>query len=326
MRSSFHLMASVLAIMVPTGTIAGAIDARATLEVETQAEDYGWFEGRFSRDQSKIAVWQQVVTLAKERAMSRTVQLKTELSRQGVAAAVLPVQCWGDAACLKVFVAEEEASGFTDWSDFQSALSEARPFFLGYRRAADLVERLADDGSQLSPYMLSLRRALDQLFRELFDTSVISTEAPPSKQGRTALALLAASQENRLATSNDRFLAKLVEAKGWPKRSVVGDDASRAALSILQHSPNIVFQYKMLRLIMPIISQREIDREAAAYLYDRVTFNMTAQQKYGTQYTCVNGFHVALTLENPSMVDKYRAAVGLNRLQSYLDNAPGQCP
>lgn len=89
----------------------------------------------------------------------------------------------------------------------------------------------------------------------------------------------------RVDLENQAWLEAHVEQRGWPRSSVVGDEASQAAFLIVQHADHRPeWQAVMLPLMMQAARCGEASRRLAAYLYDRVQNNAGRPQLYGTQY------------------------------------------
>ena len=123
----------------------------------------------------------------------------------------------------------------------------------------------------------------------------------------------------RVDAENLPWLKGVVEAKGWPTRSMVGEDASRAAWLLVQHADrDPAFQRHCLELLIAAAADGEVSRQEVAYLTDRVYLAEGRRQVYGTQVTARDGRWVPRSLRDPDTVDERRAAIGLKPLQDYL--------
>ncbi|MEI8328344.1 MAG: DUF6624 domain-containing protein [Candidatus Taylorbacteria bacterium] len=84
---------------------------------------------------------------------------------------------------------------------------------------------------------------------------------------------------------NASRLKVLISEIGWPTKSKVGKEGSRAAALIALHADDDpAFQYTCF-LLMKSEKPPDVELSDIAYLEDRVIVNMTGYQKYGTQYT-----------------------------------------
>jgi hypothetical protein len=118
---------------------------------------------------------------------------------------------------------------------------------------------------------------------------------------------------------NTRWLAALVEDRGWPGRSEVGEDGALAAWLLAQHADHDpAFQRRCLVLLAGAVDAGEADPAHQAYLTDRTRLREGRPQVYGTQVTAdANGFRPQ-ELAEPARVDERRASVGLPPLADYL--------
>ena len=112
---------------------------------------------------------------------------------------------------------------------------------------------------------------------------------------------------------NARDLLALVQAHGWPGRTLVGEDAMHAAWIVLQHA---IGEPEVQRGCLPILrAAAELGEATAAqvaYLEDRIAFFERRPQRYGTQFDWdERGFMNPWPIEDPEGVDARRAEVGL---------------
>jgi len=115
------------------------------------------------------------------------------------------------------------------------------------------------------------------------------------------------------------WLKGVIEAKGWPTRSTVGEQASHAAWLLVQHADkDPAFQHRCLELLTTAATKGEADPQEVAYLTDRVCLAERRPQVYGTQVTARGGRWVPRSLQDPPNVDERRAAVGLEPMEDYL--------
>jgi hypothetical protein len=112
---------------------------------------------------------------------------------------------------------------------------------------------------------------------------------------------------------NAARLRTIVEAHGWPGRSLAGDDGAEAAWMILQHAvPEPAFQRGCLPLLEQAAAQHEIPMWQPAYLIDRIRFFEGRPQLYGTQFDWDDQGVLSLyETEDIANLDSRRAYVGL---------------
>ena len=122
-----------------------------------------------------------------------------------------------------------------------------------------------------------------------------------------------------LNETNLKNLENIIETKGWPKISDVGDNAAGGAFLIIQHS-NYEKQKKYLPTIKSLCEEKEASWESYALMYDRIQMNENKPQRYGSQITFNNEtkkFEL-YQLEDESKVDEWRKEMGLSPLSEYV--------
>src|SRR5262249_37448319 len=83
---------------------------------------------------------------------------------------------------------------------------------------------------------------------------------------------------------NAAFLRSVVEAHGWPGKTLAGEDGAAAAWRILQHAiGEPALQRGYLPLLQRAVEEGEIPAWQPAYLLDRICFFEGRPQIYGTQ-------------------------------------------
>jgi hypothetical protein len=123
-------------------------------------------------------------------------------------------------------------------------------------------------------------------------------------------------------------LAEIVAARGWPGRSLVGEDGAEAAWRLAQHA---IGDPPVMRRCLPLLEAATARGEAPAwqpaYLLDRMRTLEGRPQPYGTQRDWdAGGTLRPLPLEDPAGVDARRAAVGLGPLSPGAAPADGEPP
>jgi hypothetical protein len=139
----------------------------------------------------------------------------------------------------------------------------------------------------------------------------------------------------RVAAEADRShtarLKQIVDAHGWPTRSLFGDDGTHAAFLLVQHADHDPeFQAQMLPLLEAAVDRGEVAGTDVAYLTDRVRVKQGRPQLYGTQYeiqTDESGVpilndqgrptYLVPVVEDIEHLDERRRAVGLGRWMDY---------
>jgi hypothetical protein len=114
-------------------------------------------------------------------------------------------------------------------------------------------------------------------------------------------------------------LLEIIEARGWPGRSVAGDDGSRAAWLILQHAISMPsLQRWGLEILKAEGARGEVDGAQVAMLEDRIRVFEGRKQVYGTQYDWDEHGEIGPSpIEDPEHVDERRRAVGLPPLEEH---------
>lgn len=109
-------------------------------------------------------------------------------------------------------------------------------------------------------------------------------------------------------------IREIVAERGWPGRSLVGDDGASAAWLLVQHADDDPsFQERTLELMRAAVEAGEADARDLAYLVDRVRVAHGKPQLYGTQF----GRSGPQPIEDEEHLDERRAAVGLEPFADY---------
>jgi len=121
--------------------------------------------------------------------------------------------------------------------------------------------------------------------------------------------------------NNVKELEELIESKGWPRKSQVGESASSSAFLIIQHS-TLELRKKYLPIIKQLCEENEAEWSEYAMMYDRVQTFENKPQRYGTQirYNEDTKSFELLPLEDESKVNEWRKEVGLGNIEGYLVN------
>jgi len=115
---------------------------------------------------------------------------------------------------------------------------------------------------------------------------------------------------------NAHRLNELVSQHGWPTISLVGLEGCRAAWLIAQHSictPDL--QRKFLALVTEAAQAGEVPRPQVALLTDRIRFNESKPQVYGTVLDWDEKGELSCVVEDPTNLDARRREIGLPATQ-----------
>ena len=116
--------------------------------------------------------------------------------------------------------------------------------------------------------------------------------------------------------------AKIIIKKyGFPGYFLVGEDGSDGFWAIIQHcDQDVVFQQKVLALMLKELKRHNATGEKFALLQDRVLIGQGRKQLYGTQVRLDLKTHNAkpFPIQDSLNVNLRRKAVGLSPLQDYL--------
>jgi hypothetical protein len=125
-------------------------------------------------------------------------------------------------------------------------------------------------------------------------------------------------QWQRIDEDNTRWLADLLASRGWPGRTLVGEEAAQAAWLLAQHADrDPIRQRAFLDALRAAVTQGEASAAHLAYLEDRVRVNAGQPQLYGTQFTGTRGRLRPHPIEDPARLDQRRAQAGLEPFADY---------
>ncbi|RVU43659.1 hypothetical protein EA187_12600 [Lujinxingia sediminis] len=115
--------------------------------------------------------------------------------------------------------------------------------------------------------------------------------------------------------ANALELEAMIDARGWPRTSEVGEDAAQAAFLVASHAISLPgLQRKALRLLEALAGNDARPREVAV-LGDRIRFNEGRPQRYGAIIDWdAEGNLGPGPLEEPDEVEARRARVGMEPL------------
>ncbi|MFI7315706.1 DUF6624 domain-containing protein [Streptomyces venezuelae] len=141
--------------------------------------------------------------------------------------------------------------------------------------------------------------------------------AERSREYRSRLARgLASRAEIDMGRHNDhanaQVLRRIAGEHGWPGRSLVGEEAAKAAWQIALQADHLAdFQRLALRLMAAAVERGEATIQQWAHLHDRCSINAGTAQTYGTQYRSGPDGVEPLPVREPQHLNARRASVGL---------------
>src|SRR5690606_13427061 len=130
-----------------------------------------------------------------------------------------------------------------------------------------------------------------------------------------------------IVDQNTVRLNEIIEQYGWPNRNMIGKDGTWMAWAIAQHSHDLSFQKKCLKLLENTLSTNEPEPVLYAELYDRICRNTNRKQKFGQAIIEENGIKTFYPIEKESEVDERRKSIGLEPLKVFENKLakPNSC-
>lgn len=118
---------------------------------------------------------------------------------------------------------------------------------------------------------------------------------------------------------NQVALMEILDSRGWPGKSLVGERANIAVWAVIQHAP-LPIQEKYLPMLRQSVLAGESQGNDLALLEDRVLMRKGKKQKYGSQILInpQTGKPELHPIADPQNVNERRAAVGLGPIEEYL--------
>jgi len=161
-----------------------------------------------------------------------------------------------------------------------------------------------------------LRREL--LARRDEDQRIRTLVLPPRGQHTVRLPDEVAAEWTRTDEDNTRWLGEVLSARGWPGRTLAGEDGALAAWLLAQHADHDPVQQRaFLDALRVAAGQGEASPAHLAYLEDRVRVNAGQPQLYGTQFSVSGGEIGPRPIEDPQRLDERRAEAGLEPFADY---------
>jgi hypothetical protein len=144
--------------------------------------------------------------------------------------------------------------------------------------------------------------AIDQSWRRYMGE--LRLEGLSAEEVREAYAAIVARTEPIDQLHRDQVMAMLPD-EGWFSISAYGNEASKAAFHIINHSDDET-RLRVLPALERMAMAGEADPTAFAAMYDRLQKSQGRPQRYGTQFDCVEHRPVLYRLEDPARVEEFR--------------------
>lgn len=231
-----------------------------------------------------------------------------------------------DAAAFAADRASAEAA-WARWQAFEAqVMGGAAISQPPFRYVADRVA-MAEAATGPRARELLRRAARDQLLRRGWDPGPEVWPEPPSPGASSRYQSLLRRQACEVDSANTAWLKADVEANGWYRISVHGEDATGSAWLMAQHADrDRAFQRHVLGLLEPLAAEGEVRAANHAYLYDRLAVAENRPQRYGTQGQCAaRGVWEPFELEDASRTDNWREQVDIGPLADYAAHMAGAC-
>ncbi|WP_343304596.1 DUF6624 domain-containing protein [Chitinophaga niabensis] len=154
---------------------------------------------------------------------------------------------------------------------------------------------------------------VDQAIRKLFSSSSDIDSIAKARNISVAEVYNVLSAEMvRIDSANMRFTDSVIKIYGYPGKSLVGENASYAAWSVIQHSNRID---EFMPLLKDAADKGELDFHFYAMTLDRQLMYKRQEQIYGTQGSMVtlkNGEKgmIIWPIKDPEGVDERRRKAG----------------
>ena len=132
-----------------------------------------------------------------------------------------------------------------------------------------------------------------------------------------------AEEMQRVHRENAKQIDELVDTYGWPGIALVGLEGCRAAWLVAQHAIcTPALQRKFHAVMEQAVESGDVPKRLLACLTDRIRFNESRPQLYGTVLAWNEMGELTCELEDPANVDARRTKVGLPPVRRRFGEAP----
>lgn len=116
-------------------------------------------------------------------------------------------------------------------------------------------------------------------------------------------------------------LEKIFNKYGWTNKQLVGLEGSDRAFIIILHAP-LIYQKKYFEMIKTAVNNGDLEKNALAYLTDKILTKEGKKQLYGTQlkYSYETKSYEFKPIEDEKNVNERRKEVGLGPIEEYAKN------
>jgi hypothetical protein len=293
---------------------------------EVNVLEVSWLAWRFG-GKAQRADWASLSLWVEARKTTQTAAMKLRmeaLAEPGLDVAGMEAKCYDDLVCAQLESLLTASAQFPTRAKLLTAIKEAAPYYRAFSVAIDMAMREAPVYvGRDAPVSgkIAARRFRDQMWAKLGLAELALSPAATSSLPAQIQATF-----RRISFDNQNFLANEVLANGWPPTSTIGKPSGDDVWLMVQHCDQAPdFQLKSLQAMRPLLDKGEVSRSNYAYLYDRVRVNAGQKQRYGSQFTCVDGKWAPKPLEDPDNVDALRKDMDLEPLADYAKKFTWAC-
>lgn len=320
------------AVQTDTDSLPKWLDAYA-VNGSVSFYDLRWATAKFDRTEEGAERWNGLELWINARKQAETNSMREKFKALGVKAERLQLGCYEDDTCTLIDTLDAYVDHFSqklpDAATLLSAAREASPAVEGFRLAMQTTWHVA--GADPSSMTSRLNAALlcDQAYMIAITGLNYKDRTLPvlSDAGRLMFYFGLSIEMHKQERLHQEYVDSEVVRERWPERKAVGAEGEYALWLIVQHADeNPVFQYRMLRVMEPLIVSGDLSADKSAYLYDRVMLKVVGEQRYGTQLTCEDGRLVPQPLElNGRNVEDSRRKAHMPSLAQYVEQFPKTC-
>lgn len=125
-------------------------------------------------------------------------------------------------------------------------------------------------------------------------------------------------EQDKVDRANTLQLRQWVTKHGWLTPKLVGKQGSHDTWLLVQHADlDPRFQERCLKLMEPLTRTGDVKPQDYAYLFDRVACAQGKPQRYGTQFSVVNGKLILKPTEDLERLDARRKQLGMMPMAQY---------